>query len=238
MVDTIDFSQYDIDLVERAETRRLSQFSESCVISGVLTAETNQGVDALQAVLGVLSGRTIAQAAGVQLDIIGRLVGQDRVLVNQDIYPYFTPDATDPDYAQDIAPAWTTNGALAGDLPANDAQYRSLIIAKIFKNHVKFSSIPEVLQFVRLVYGINISIIKQGNADICLVFPAGTPQYIVLTLTGQVSDNNADHQYFIPTPCAGRIDCYIIGTDYFTPDTTNPARTQDIAGAAVYISVT
>ncbi len=209
--------EYYRDLFEIAGGRRLPQFVNGEVRCGILNAQVRQTQDLFDALFNAMEGRTIAGAEDYALDIIGRIVGQPRVLVNQAIIAWFTPD--DPAGRPDTTPAWNFGAPLFGDLPASQAQYRQLIAAKIFKNHTIHGSIPEVLQFVKLVYGINISIRKYGQGDIALVVPTDTPLNVVLTLISYTTTVRVDNDYFLPlSPVARILDVIYRPGAPFAPD--------------------
>ncbi len=204
MTTPVDYSEYDVDLFALAESRRLGDFNQACTMAGILTVETREAQECHNAILEVLSGRSLSEARGEQLNIIGELVGAERVLRNQAEINWFTPDRLGSG-SDSEARAWLEGVALAGDLPADDVQYLTIIQAKIFKNHSKHGSIPELIQFVRILYNINVSFRKVGNADLLLIIPVNTPAGIVTTLLSEVNDDLADHQYFLPIPTGTRL---------------------------------
>jgi hypothetical protein len=63
---------------ERALARLLAQFKQSESHAGILGAFCNQVQGLEDAAFGLLITRTIDGASGVQLDVIGRIVGQQR----------------------------------------------------------------------------------------------------------------------------------------------------------------
>ncbi len=194
MSDIID--EYTKDLVTRIGDRRLPQFHRGEVRCGILNEQARQVQQLHDAIVSVLDQRTLEKARGVVLDVIGRIVGQDRELLNQAELEWFTPD--DATGALDTAPSWVTGVSLFGNLPADDGEYLSLIRSKIFKNHVKYGSIPEILEFVRLLYGINVSIRKLKLSRVQFIIPVGTAGYVIGTIRRVLSDDKADNQYFLP----------------------------------------
>lgn len=209
MARRISFDEYNRNLFEIGERRRLGMFNRACALTGVLNAQVTETQAVFDAIYSILRGRSLSEARGEQLDVIGRIIGQPRVVSNVDVFPWFAPDRADrsPDSGSS---AWVTGVPLAGSLPADDVTYLGLIQAKIFKNHVKHCSIPEIINFVNLFYGINISVRKSAAAEIQLVVPAGTPDNIRINLVSEVNDDNADHQYFIPVPSGTRLNPIIL----------------------------
>ncbi len=218
MASGIPFTEeYYRDLFELASGRRLPQFVNGEVRCGILNAEVRQTQDLFDALFALLEGRTVAGARAAQLDVIGRIVGQPRILLNQAVIAWFTPDTIAG--TPDTTPAWCFGAPVFGDLPANDEQFSQLIAAKIFKNHTIHGSIPEVLQFVKLVYDINISIRKYGQGDIALIVPTNTPLNVVTTLVSFSTTVRTDNAYFLPlSPVARFIDVIYRPGLPFAPD--------------------
>lgn len=222
--------KYEQDIVLRVGGRRLPQFKRGSVRCGVLTEQSRQLQEIYDEIVHVLDFRTLANARGVVLDAIGRIVGQKRELLNQADKNWFTPDNALG--RPDSAPVWITGVPTAGSLPAGDSEYLDLIVSKIFKNHVQHGSIPEILQFVRLLYGINISIRKLGLSQIQLIVPSGTPDYVVVTLRSLVSDDRADNRWFLPQcPTVDIVSVLFRPANPFAPDRASGA--PDTGRAAV-----
>ncbi len=176
MVDTVDFSGYALDTLALAKFRKLSQFKDSPVMLGVLTEQTRQTQELYDALIATMEGRTLLGAVGVNLDIIGQIVGQPRTIKG-----------------------------INGNLPLGDDQYRQFIIAKIFKNHCLHGSVPEVLQFAKIAFGVDISITKLGLSDIYLVVPSTIDPTAAAALSLRLDDERAENQYFAPFGATTRI---------------------------------
>lgn len=198
MIDKIDFDTYIQDLVKLGGDRRLTLFHKACVLSEVLNIIIQQDQELDDVFIEVLKGRTIAEGIGVQLDVEGRLVGQDRILLNRSIIPYFTPD--NQDLRMDNSRLFVTGAPTSGSIPADDVSFRELIAAKVFKNHIQGATIADIIVFAKILYGINISVVKLGDLNIKIKVPAGTPTYIRDNLKFNQSTKQVDEEYFIPMP--------------------------------------
>lgn len=210
-VKTIDFSEYKVDEFQKAEDHRLSVFKQACVIAGILTAQVKQIQDFMDMFIDVLEGRTINGGEGAQLDVLGRIVGQARLLVNAQPINWLKPDpVTGPTIYQRGAPdtsyAWTTNAPTTGSVVATDGQYRVLIESKIVKNQVKTCSVPEIQKYIKAIYGIESSVRTVGPLQVEIDVPSGTPSYIVTNLGSNITDARADNQYFVPISTGVRIN--------------------------------
>ena len=205
-VTNIDVSEYVQDLCDRATNRLLRQFQNSCVILNVVCALADEVQELYDAAVATIKNRTLYDATGVNLDTLGRIVGQDRILLNAANLQWFGFDGVSAQIGGwDAAPNWVSGASLFGDLPANDLQYRNLILGKIFKNHVKVGSVPELIQFARFLTGRSVSFNRVGLFELELIVPTNITPNDVRTLITVFNDNTADNKYIIPMPVTGRI---------------------------------
>ena len=211
----IDFSEYDKNQQDEACENHLSVFRRSTVMMEFRGALVKQSQELYDANISALLGRTINDAIGSQLDIIGEIVGQSRVPFGAG-GKWLIPD--DGQTLLDVSLVWLAGESLNAPL-ADDDEYRVFIKAKTFKNHVKYGSIPEIIEFCRLIFGVFISIKKLGNDDISLVIPTSFPPEFLPTLLGFIEDESADKQYFLPIPTGCRIkSAEFVPSPAFKPD--------------------
>lgn len=242
----IDFSEYKVEQLIRSRSRMLWEFGNSPVLDQLVQAVSFEVQDLHDANFDTIEKRSLGLAEGVQLDTIGRIVGMDRVLFNAAVKTWFGPDANDDVVANPDAPlalAYVAGADLTSDLPANDAEFRLLIIAKIFKNHVQGGSMPAVLYFIKLLLDIDVSFTKLGNLELLLNVAVGTPGYLIETIVQFVAEErDAEAKYLIPLPTGDRItgighipfdDDGIISA--FGPD--RHSGRPDFAKAAVYATI-
>ena len=115
--------------------------------------------------------RSIDSATGVQLDILGDIVGRPRGLVYAEVFTYFgfqgAPQSdtfgslTDPS----VGSIWYSHGAPTGlGRVPTDAEYRLLIKAKILKNRT-LATPEEVIQAYIFLFGVD-SIFLQEFGDV------------------------------------------------------------------------
>lgn len=103
--------------------------------------------------------RSLDTATGEQLNIIGRIVGQDRILLNSDLYNFFgfqgalkagsMGTLTDPTIGSIF---YTLGAPLGGNIELDDETYRLFIRAKILKNTTASTS-EEFIRSVNLIFG-------------------------------------------------------------------------------------
>lgn len=132
-----------------------------------------------QALKDLMQLRSIDTARGAQLDIIGRIVGQDRELIAADLYDFFgmqgainafsIGDTTDPT----VGGIFYSYGVdLGGNIELDDETYRLFIKAKIFKN-ITASTPEEFITAIRLIFGIDkVAIVAEGDGSVTVLLGA------------------------------------------------------------------
>jgi len=159
MTDTIDHKAL-------AESRLALQFTESTKFIGYIKALINEGSDLESVFQDILKGRFIAAAVGVQLDILGAIVGQSRVITDGYFIPYFgfvgQPNAT----GFNGAPFFSIGDPAVGAGTLDDDTYRLYIKAKIALNHSRGVHEDFVTSF-KLLFGDSTKVLTEdaGNAN-------------------------------------------------------------------------
>lgn len=229
----IDFTGLEIDMTELTLDRLLYQFQNSPVMLQVNTVLAAMEQETYDAAIDTLRGRTIAEAEGVNLDVIGDIVGQPRILLNAETKAWFTPDSA---FRVDATPVYVENAPLFGNLPAGDEEYRRLIVSKIFKNHVKASSVPEVIQFANLLIGKPISVKREAPMEISFIVPSNITPNEVRTLVTVGDDKTADRKYLTPLPVTARlVNIWYRPPQGFKPDCA--AGRPDFAAVSLRVPV-
>jgi len=103
--------------------------------------------------------RSLDTATGEQLNILGRIVGQDRVLLNSDLYTFFgfqgalkagsMGTLSDPTIGSIF---YSLGEPLGGNVELDDETYRLFIRAKILKNTTSSTS-EEFIRSMNLIFG-------------------------------------------------------------------------------------
>jgi hypothetical protein len=161
-----------IDYTEEARLRVTEQFKEKEVFDRYVQLLTKAQIDLENTYKDLLQLRDIDSATGAQLDIIGRIVGQDRELIAADLYDFFgiqgalnafpMGDISDPT----IGGIFYSFGLdLGGNVELDDETYRTFIRAKIFKN-ITASTPEQFIQAIKLIFGIEqVAIIQDGDGQ-------------------------------------------------------------------------
>lgn len=231
-----EFDQYRQDLQALACTRTLEVFSRSTVIRGIQTAQIQEAQELHDAMIDSLQARTLDDAAGANLDVIGRIVGRfPRPLQDAGAITYFGTD--EPLAAPDWSPVFVIGAPLAGQVEIGDVDYRQAIRAKIIRNHIKYGSAPELQYYAKFAYGATVSVKNIGLSELELVFSASTPPASVLAIISEFSDDTADHQYGLPLPTTSRIKrVHFRYPDAFAPDLDNGAPDVALMGVGYVVN--
>lgn len=116
--------------------------------------------------------RSLDSATGEQLNVLGRIVGQDRVLLNSDLYDFFgfqgalkagsMGTVEDPTVGSVF---YSLGDPLGGNIELDDKTYRLFIRAKILKNTTASTS-EEFIRSVNLIFGeSNVIAIEDTSAE-------------------------------------------------------------------------
>lgn len=193
-----------VDIQTRAAGRLLWQFRRSPVLLSILCAVCAEIQEFINACIAVQQMRMPANARGVNLDATGRIVGQDRTLIDYSEIIWLKADTANQ--GVDQAPAWVDGGPLYNSAQANDDLYRILIQAKVYKNFTKYGSLPEIQEAALEAFGINVSFQRAGGPmEATLLVPSTIPLYVLGFLTQETTDAHADSQYLPPYPAGMRI---------------------------------
>jgi hypothetical protein len=221
---------YDVDLQTRAAGRVLRQFSRSEVLLSLLWALVSEIQELSYAAMGVQRYRMPASARGENLNAIGRIVGQDRVLIDYSAVAWFRPDSTNQ--SVDQVPTWTLGAPLYDIASADDELYRMLIQAKVFRNFCLFGSITEIQEAALEAFGVKVSFQKyQANHFDCILLIESTcPLHVLGFLTTVMDDERADRVHLPPYPAQFRImkEMFVFPAT-FGPDAAT--RAPDVAMA-------
>ena len=160
-----------IDHVTKYIAKLITQYRESSNLIDYITVFLDQSDDIEEVLCQFFSERWIDTAEGAQLDIIGLIVGQPRVVPEFEAVPFFgffnaigagtfgtIPTPGTGEVFRSIGDVEYLPGTLT------DAQMRTYIRAKIKKNHVDYTSINEIISVVELIAPVATITITEGTA--------------------------------------------------------------------------
>lgn len=204
-----------IDLQARAAGRLLWQFRRSPVLLSILHALVEEIQAAIDMLLDMQRLRMPEAATGENLDAIGRIVGQDRILIDYSERVWMRPDTANQ--GPDIAPVWTSGAPRYQSAAADDWLYRILIKAKIYRNFCRYGSILEIQSAALRAFGVNVSL---QDSSTTLLVQSDIALHILGFLTEERTDSRMDSYFLPPYPATMRIDktMFLFGTSTFRPD--------------------
>ena len=131
---------------EKSVNRLIQQYRDKPKFVALIGLYASIAQEIEDTVFDMLLLRDVETAVGAQLDVIGRIVGQDRAIADADPFVFFgfldgvIPDSTTGSFGDLGNPATgerfrSLDESTAGDVTLADPEYRTFIKAKIIKNH-------------------------------------------------------------------------------------------------------
>jgi len=166
----------EVDYLEEARDRVTEQFKDKTVFDKYLQLLIDQQDSIQQVFKDLIQKRSIDEATGATLDIIGEIVGQPRELISADLFNFFGfQGALKADTFGDfglpqIGSKFLDYGSpTGGNVLLDDETYRLFIKAKILKNRTA-STPEEFLAFVNFIFGTTTTAIIEGQAEYTVLF--------------------------------------------------------------------
>jgi len=183
--------------LDEARSRYTIQFEEQPVFDKYVQLLLSEFQEIQQQYKALMQERSLDAAVGAQLDLLGAIVGQDRLLVNVDIFEFFGFDAV---------PNSLGFGTLddSSVVELNDDLYRLLIKAKIAKN-VTRATPEDIMRFANFVFNTEGSTIQdEGGAAFRLMVgrQLSAIERSLLTYVDKTSEYNS---YLLPKPVGVRV---------------------------------
>ena len=158
-----------IDHEALAISRLATQFRDSTNLINYIKALLSEADTLEQVFQDILNKRWIDTAEGVQLDILGSIVGQPRILVDSVLLSYFgfdpDPGASSFGTIADPSIGGRFRGAdepTTGNRELTDGEYRVFIRARIIKNSI-IPTVPATISFFKFLFDIEQVIIVDSN---------------------------------------------------------------------------
>lgn len=194
----VDFSKYERDLIQDGLDKMLSVFLNKCTVRKFFIAFIRQVQELYDAALDVEKFRTLYNAEGINLDALGRIVGQPRKTLSYSEEDWFLFDVAGNGFDQ--MPWWVTGGYLNTAEKATDPRYKELILARIIKNHTLTASVPEILFVVKTMYNLDVSYEKTGPNKVRLIVQDTTSKAQLYNLIHKENNLAVDDDYLISYP--------------------------------------
>lgn len=158
-----------------ARARVTDQFKGKPIMDKYLRLLIDGKGELQQVMSDVMTLRSIDTAVGVQLDIIGIIVGRPRGLVSAELFTYFGFDGatqggsfgsiTDPSIG---APWYSIGAPTQRSREPSDEEYRIILKAKIIKNRT-LSRPEDVIEAYKFLFNADqVTITEQGYASVLI----------------------------------------------------------------------
>ena len=201
-----------VDYLEEARERVTEQFKGQDIFDRYLQILLINNTELQSVIKDLMQKRSIDTAEGVQLDLIGEIVGQKRELIDTALLKYFAfdgyPDAQTYGDLNDESIGgvfYSLGDPLAGNTLLNDDQYRLFIKAKIIKNSTNVTP-NQFLSFLSFVFGSPVNmIIAEGGAEFTALVGKNLTSF-ERTLLTYVSSVNGYSSRFVPKPVGVKVN--------------------------------
>lgn len=148
-----------------------TQFEDKDVFNRYLRLLKVESQELLNVFRDLMQKRDIDSAQGHQLDIIGRIVGQERTLAAADLFPFFGFQGAVAAQSfgtlgrPTIGGYWYSLGdSIGDDVTLSDDMYRTLIKAKIIKNNARGTN-EDYIKFGNFVLGAQVVFENEGGGN-------------------------------------------------------------------------
>lgn len=194
----VDFSGLKTDLVQQALGRMLSQHYSACVLRRFVDALVSECQELYDACIDLQEKRTAYVATGENLNALGRIVGADRAPWSyDDSYWFFYNRVTQ---GTDRAPLWCIGAPMEAYIPVDEEEYRLNVILKAIKNHTLVGSLPEVQNYIKMVFDVKVSFIKTGPNQVSVIVSPDVPVGVIHIIVRTFTDTRVDHAFIMPFP--------------------------------------
>lgn len=231
-----------IDYTEEARARVTEQFKNKEVFDNFVQILTKGQIDLENTFKDLLQLRDIDTATGEQLNIIGRIVGQDRELIAADLYDFFgmigalnafpMGDINDPS----IGGIFYSFGIdLGGNVELDDETYRTFIKAKIYKN-ITASTPEQFITAIKLIFGLDqLAVVAEGDASVTVLL-GGQLTPFQRILLNYISYSQGYPSRLIPKTVGVRVNFgeYVPNGYFGFQDSPNALGFGDISGTYGY----
>lgn len=172
MINEFNLTNY----LEEARGRVTEQFKDAPVFDKYLQLLIADSTELQLVLKDLMEKRSLDTAEGVQLDILGDIVGQPRVLIDADLLTFFgfegewQADSYGNIYDPSVGSTWWDGKSpMVGNITLTDDLYRLLIKAKIAKN-VTRATPEDLMTFSNFIFNTNGSnIVEEGDAKFRLM---------------------------------------------------------------------
>lgn len=220
----VDFSALEnFDLITDGLSKMLSCFYSACTLRQFVSILIRECEELYQAAIDVEKYRTIFDASGVNLDALGRIVGEPRAPYQYSENYWMFADRVGQ--TPDNTPVYVLNAPFEVYVPVEDAQFKYNILYRILKNHTLCASVPEIASLLNVLIGTWVGFKKTGpmEVDIYVNAEVSKTQLAILTLAHDTLQ--ADDVYSVSYPATLKINkITFLPVNPFTADVSDQRR--------------
>lgn len=212
----------EAEYLAEARDRVTEQFKEKGVFDRYLQLLIEQQSSLQQVFKDLIQKRSVDEATGETLDVIGRIVGQPRELISANLFKFFGfQGALAADTFGELGVSgvgsrfFNLGESQSGNVLLDDPTYRLFIKAKILKNRTA-STPEEFLTFVNFLFGTETSaILSEGEASYTILFGRELSPFEQVLLN-YVSTSQGYESRLIPKTVGVRVNFgYFVAENYF-----------------------
>lgn len=199
------------DYLVEARSRVTEQFKDKVVFDKYVQLLTSSGINIQLVLQDLMQKRSLDTAVGAQLDLLGTIVGQGRMLVNVDIFQFFGFDVVpnslgfgtlgDPSVGGIF---YDANNPRFGNIELNDDLYRLLIKAKIAKNSTRATP-EDTMRFANFVFNTEGSTIQDEGGAAFLLMVGKQLSAIERSLLTYIDKTSEYNSYLLPKPVGVKV---------------------------------
>ncbi len=174
-----------IDHIAQSESRLATQYRESPNLIGYIAALLSEANSLEQIMCDIIFTRTIDEATGFTLDVIGEIVGQPRILVDATVIGYFGYAGALGAKAYNSGRYRSESEPTTGDRTLDDTEYRLFIRARIARNHSN-GTIESIIELTKFITGADEVVVTEYDSAIRIGVgrPLTDSEQIFLTESG------------------------------------------------------
>lgn len=192
--------------IERIRSRVTYAWEEKRVFDSLLRLAGQELGELEEAFRALKQDRTIDTAKGKQLDLIGKIVGQPREIIDAEMLEYFSYQGVPLGQAfgdlQDASKGgiyYDMTNPLYGEVLLTDDEYRLFIKAKIFKDNSRGTP-DEVVEFMKFVFKADKTFIYEDSYAQFNLMVIGNLSFFQRTLLRYWVQKTIYESWFIPKP--------------------------------------
>lgn len=216
----------EIDYLAQARERYTGFFKDKPVFDAYVSVLMVEIEELQHTFKDLIQLRSIDSAVGEQLDLLGRIVGQDRTLINYYSFPYFGFDGAtgaetfgsvyDSSIGGVFRSVYQDEGAAA---TVDDETYRFLLKARIIANTTRATP-DAVISGINFITGnTNTTILEEPNAHLVIETQDNMTTFQKYFLMGLSSQGS-----IVPVPIGVTVEYAFFEEDYFGFEEDTSAR--------------